>query len=97
MSDMPNQSLVGLFHEQLIEDKRTLSFTYDDIMDLDLDDGDELLTKHPEVEGFHFQCSPKAKKLRGPTDSGTSVDIATDTEGMKLPKHVPTFDGDILH
>ena len=67
-------------------------------MDLDLDDGNDLLVKHPEVEQLHFDCLRKVKNLCGPAVVGNPADAVADTKGMKLTQlDIPTFDRDILN
>lgn len=95
MHDTPDVSVIELYNEQLHDDKGTLSSIYDDILGLNLDDGDELLDRHPEIERLHFVCLRKVKRLRGPTSSGAPAYATADAKGMKLTKLA--FDGDILN
>ena len=54
-------SLVKLYHEQLQDNNKTISSMYDNIMDVDLHGGDNILIKPPEVEQIHFDCLRKVR------------------------------------
>ena len=90
MRDAPDVSLLELYNEQLIEDKKTLSSIYDAILDLDLNDDDELLNMHPEIERLHFDCLRQMKKL--PLQEHLLMPSPT----QRAQSFPSTFDGDIL-
>ena len=86
MHDDPDPSVVELYNEQLHDDKKALSSIYDDILDLDLSDLDDLLIRHPDIDCLNFSCRCKVKKLCGFTSSGTSAAAVADAKGLKLPQ-----------
>ena len=45
---------------------RETTSRYDDLLDLDLDDTDDLLILHDKLEKLQFKCSHKARKLLDP-------------------------------
>ena len=91
-------SLVESHREQLVDCKKELAAIYEDLLALDLEDGDELFTQHARLEKIQFGCSHKARQLLGSLPVRSVARPSVEGEGVKLPKlDVPTFDGDILN
>ena len=90
--------LLCQYEEQLNDCKKELADVRNSLLSLDLEEADELSTSQSKLEGEIFDCSLHVKKLllasARPTESSSSP---CDGKGVKLPKLVPTFDGDILH
>ena len=56
-------SLIESHHEQLVSVEKELSTIYDDLLELDPDESDELFTQHTRLEKPQFGCAHKAKCL----------------------------------
>lgn len=90
--------LIESHREQLVSFGKELSTIYEDLLELDLDDSDELFVQHTRLEKLQFGCTHKARCLlnSGSSEPTTTTDV--ERNGVKLPKlDVPTFDGDILN
>ena len=71
---------------------------YEDLLALEVDEEDERLTVHSQLEKLLFECSHQLKKLLGSRSSESTPTSSAESGGVKLPKlDVPTFDGNILH
>ena len=90
--------LLEQHREQLADYKKQLTAVYEDLVSLDLDDEDELMVLHVNLEKLQFDCSHHIRKLLSSYTSRPTMASAVDGKGVKLPKlDVPTFDGDVLH
>lgn len=89
-----------LHEEQIGDSKRDLSAVKSELISLDLEDTDELVTKQTESEQLLFDCSLKVKELLAKSSiptSSSSTRTPSESTGLKLPKlDVPTFNGNIL-
>ena len=89
-------SLVDQHRERLTDHKTELAAIYDDLLSLDLEEGDDLFALHARLEKLLFECSHQAKRQLSLL-SKPATSPAVDSKGVKLPKlDVPVFDGDIL-
>ena len=90
-------SLVDQHRERLTDHKTELAAIYDDLLSLDLEEGDDLFALHVRLEKLLFECSHQAKRQLS-LSSKPATSPAVDSRGVKLPKlDVPVFDGDILN
>ena len=90
-------SLVDQHRERLTDHKTELAAIYDNLLSLDLEEGDDLFALHARLEKLFFRCSHQAKRQLS-LSSKPATSPAVDSKGVKLPKlDVPVFDGDILN
>lgn len=91
-------TLLDQHHERLDDYKRELSVVYDNLLALDLEDGDELILSHERLEKLLFECSHILRKSLNTFASTSATAPVTGSRGVKLPKiDVPTFNGSILN
>ena len=89
--------LFQLYEERLTDLRKDLEGLRRDLLSVDLDEGDELITSQVDLEKLIFGCSLKVRKLLQ-SQSEESSTASADNKGVKLPKlEVPKFDGNILN
>ena len=89
--------LFQLYEERLTDLRKDLEGLRRDLLSVDLDEGDELITSQVDLEKLIFGCSLKVRKLLQ-SQSEESSTASADSKGVKLPKlEVPKFDGNILN
>ena len=93
-----NVCLFQLYEERLTDLRKDLESLQRDLLSVDLDEGDELITSQVDLEKLIlFGCSSKVRKLLQ-SQSEESSTASADNKGVKLPKlEVPKFDGNILN
>ena len=92
----PDKHLLKQYKEQLNDIKSNLHDAHNELLELDLEEDNDLYTKHAGLESLLFDCSLKVSKL----SSGPVMAVTRDTDhtGVKLPRlEVPSFDGNILN
>ena len=87
--------LVRQYDDRLQVHKLELKALADDLMNLDLESSDDLLTTQHRLDDFFFECELIIRKLIGTETSPlTASSSDADHRGVKLPKlSAPTFDG----
>lgn len=87
-----DHSLLEQHREQLSDQKHELFVVHEDLISLDLDDDNPLVTQHASLVRLQFNCF-HVKKLISTRNSSNE-----EGKGVKLPKiDVPTFNGDVLN
>ena len=80
-------------HREQSDCKHELFVVHEDLITLDLDDDNPLVTQHASRVRLQFNCFHNVKKLISTCNSSNE-----EGKGVKLPKiDVPTFNGDVLN
>lgn len=93
-----NTCRLQLHQERIADLRRELAEIRDNLLTMGLDDTDELMRNHGDLDKGIFDCTLRIKQLLRPTKDSATSSATGDSSGVKLPKlDVPSFNGNILN
>ena len=95
-ADLEDRALIEQYQEELSDCKGQLTKLHDEISQLQLEVGDELLKAHSRIKKLLFDGCHKVKKLLKLQEASTSS--GSESKGLKIPKlEALSFNGNILN